>query len=79
MFSGTIAPEWPARSTAGGVGRGSGGGNAATVSLLTGRPFGTNYPAGEGPYDRHDHSSTGWALRLRLQMHSTVSSCHVRR
>ncbi len=29
MFSGTTAPEWPARSAAGGVGRGSGGGNAA--------------------------------------------------
>src|SRR5690606_29801220 len=40
----------------------SGGANPATVSLLTGLPYGSNFPAGEGPYDRHDHASTGWAL-----------------
>jgi iron complex outermembrane receptor protein len=40
----------------------SGGASAATVSALTGLPFGSNFPAGEGPYDRHDHQSTGYAL-----------------
>lgn len=40
----------------------SAGANPAAVSLLTGLPFGTNFPAGEGAFDRHSHDSTGWAL-----------------
>ena len=36
--------------------------NPATVSLLTGLPFGTNFPAGAGPRDSFDHNSKGWAL-----------------
>jgi len=51
----------------------SGGANPATVSLLTGRPFGTNFVAGEGPYDRHDHNSTGWAVFTNNTWHVTDS------
>ncbi len=40
----------------------SAGANPQTVSLLTGLAYGANFPAGQGPYDTHDHESTGWAL-----------------
>ncbi|MFN3513684.1 MAG: TonB-dependent receptor [Phenylobacterium sp.] len=40
----------------------SGGTNPAAVSALTGLPFGTNFPAGQGPRDAYDHKSNGWAI-----------------
>jgi iron complex outermembrane receptor protein len=49
----------------------SGGLNPNTVSLLTGRAPGTNFPAGEGPYDRHDHKSTGYAVFTNGTYHVT--------
>lgn len=38
------------------------GANPQFVSALTGRPFGTNFPAGQGPRDSFDHESKSWAL-----------------
>ena len=49
----------------------SGGANPNTVSLLTGLPVGTNFPAGQGPYDRHRHDSSGWALFTNNTWHVT--------
>ncbi len=49
----------------------SGGANPATVSALTGRPFGTNFIAGEGAYDRFDHSTKGFAFFTNNTWHVT--------
>lgn len=38
------------------------GASPTAVSALTGLPAGTNFRPGEGPYDRFDHESRGWAL-----------------
>lgn len=40
----------------------SSGANPQTVSALTGLPFGTNFIAGQGSYDRFDHSNKGFAV-----------------
>ncbi|MDZ4372785.1 MAG: TonB-dependent receptor, partial [Phenylobacterium sp.] len=40
----------------------SGGADPTAVSALTGLPAGTNFVAGQGPYDRFDHSNRGFAV-----------------
>ncbi|MBU1377578.1 MAG: TonB-dependent receptor [Alphaproteobacteria bacterium] len=49
----------------------SGGTNPATVSALTGLPFGTNFVVGQGAYDRFDHSTKGGAIFTNNTWHVT--------
>ncbi|MCR5876073.1 TonB-dependent receptor [Phenylobacterium sp. J426] len=52
----------------------SGGTNPTAVSALTGIPAGQNFIAGQGSYDRYDHSNKGWALFTNNTWHVTDSS-----
>ncbi|WP_374577324.1 TonB-dependent receptor domain-containing protein [Phenylobacterium sp. J367] len=49
----------------------SAGANPATVSALTGIPFGQNFIAGQGAYDQYDHSAKGWAFFTNNTWHVT--------